>query len=45
MTGGTMRSSLSKWYHQVWVPLKYYTGNLIRSIRKNDQDDNPFIIF
>ncbi|WP_255539669.1 hypothetical protein [Longitalea luteola] len=40
-----MRTRLSHWYNQFWMPIKYYTHYLFRSIRKKDQDDNPFIIF
>ena len=37
-----MRSQLSNMYNQIWIPLKIYTKNLIRFIRKRDQDDNHF---
>lgn len=44
-----MRSQLSQLYNQFWVTFKKYTSNLIRSIRKNDEDDhnfnNPFVIY
>lgn len=44
-----MRSQLSNWYNQFWMPLKLYTNYFIRSIRKKDDDDNqfnnPFVIF
>jgi hypothetical protein len=40
-----MRSTLSNWYNQYWLPVKFYTTYLIRCIRKDDQDNNPFIIF
>lgn len=44
-----MRFQLSKLYNQFWMPLKKYTSNLIRVIRKKDKDDNhfnnPFVIY
>ncbi len=40
-----MRSTLSNWYIQFLVPVKYYIRYLIRSIRKDDHDNNPFIIY
>lgn len=40
-----MRAALSHWYNQFWVPVKHYTGYLIRIIRNDDQDNNPFIIY
>jgi predicted nucleotide-binding protein (sugar kinase/HSP70/actin superfamily) len=44
-----MRSQLSNWYNQFWMPFKYYISYMIRSIRKKDEDDNqfnnPFVIF
>ena len=43
-----MRSQLSKLYNQLWIPLIRYASNLIRFIRKRDEDDNnfnnPFVI-
>lgn len=44
-----MRSQLSKWYNQFWMPVKFYVKQLIKSIRNKDEDDNqfdnPFIIY
>ncbi|MCS3800937.1 hypothetical protein [Niastella sp. OAS944] len=40
-----MRSTLSNWYNQFWMPVKHYTNFIIRCIRNNDHDNNPFIIF
>lgn len=40
-----MRSTLSNWYNQYWMPLKQYTQFFIRCIRNNDHDNNPFIIY
>lgn len=44
-----MPSQLIKLYNQFWVPLKKYTNNLKRLIRKRDEDDhnfnNPFVIY
>ena len=44
-----MRSKLSMLYNQLRIPFKYYTRNLLRFIRKRDEDDhnfnNPFVIY
>lgn len=44
-----MRSQLNRLYNQMWIPLKNYTRNLIKFIRKRDEDDhhfnNPFVIY
>lgn len=42
-----MRSQLSRFYNEFWMPFKNYTGNLIRFIRNKDDNDfnNPFVIY
>jgi hypothetical protein len=40
-----MRSTLSNWYNQFWMPVKFYANIIIRFIRNNDHDNNPFIIY
>lgn len=43
-----MRSHLSNLYDQYWKPLKKITSDLIRFIRKRDDDNhfnNPFVIY
>jgi hypothetical protein len=44
-----MRYQLRNLYNQIWMPLKKFTRNVIRIIRKRDEDDNhfnnPFAIF
>jgi hypothetical protein len=44
-----MRSQISNWYNQFWVPFTYYMKQVVKRIRKKDEDDNqfdnPFIIY
>jgi hypothetical protein len=43
-----MRSQLNRLYNQLWTPLIRYASDLLKFIRKNDEDDNhfnnPFVI-